>query len=152
MTGKVELVPFDKRFFEKSRSWLEDEEVNHLTDTGELPSEPDRMRWFESLPSRMDYLILGVACEEEPIGACGLKNIQGSKAEYWGYIGEKNYWGKGFGSSMLKGVEQKAKELNLNELYLKVLVENDRAIGLYRKNGYLETGKEDNRLIMAKRL
>ena len=150
--GKVELAPFDKRFFEKSRLWLEDEEVNRLTDTGELPSEPDRLKWFESLPSKRDYLIWGVAYEKEPIGACGLKSIQGSKAEYWGYIGEKSYWGKGLGSSMLKGVEQKAKELNLDELYLTVLVENNRAIGLYRKNGYLETGKEDNRLTMAKRL
>ena len=150
--GKVELVPFDKRFFEKSRLWLEDEEVNRLTDTGELPSEPDRWKWFESLPSRKDYLIWGVAYEEEPIGVCGLKNIQGSKAEYWGYIGEKSCWGKGLGSSMLKGVEQKAKDLNLHELYLTVLVENNRAIGLYRKNGYLEIGEADNRLIMAKRL
>ena len=149
---KVELLPFDKRFFEKSRSWLEDEEVNRLTDTGELPSEPDRLKWFESLPSKKDYLIWGVACEEEPIGACGLTNIQGPKAEYWGYIGEKIYWGKGLGSSMLKGVEQKAKELNLDELYLTVLVENNWAIGLYRKNGYLEMGKADNRLTMAKRL
>lgn len=150
--GKVELVPFDKRFFDKSRSWLEDEEVNRLTDTGELPTESDRLKWFESLPSRMDYLIWGVAYDEEPIGACGLKNIQDSKAEYWGYIGEKTYWGKGLGSSMLKGVEQKAKELNLDELYLTVLVENNRAIGLYRKNGYFETGRADNRLTMAKRL
>ena len=137
--GEVELVPFDKRFFDKSRRWLEDEEVNRLTDTGELPAEPDRLKWFESLPSKNDYLIWGVACEEEPIGACGLKNIQGSNAEYWG-------------SSMLKGVEQKAKELNLDELYLTVLVENNRAIGLYRKNGYFETGRADNRLTMAKRL
>ena len=150
--GDVELVPFDKRFFDKSRRWLEDEEVNRLTDTGELPAEPDRLKWFESLPSKNDYLIWGVACEEEPIGACGLKNIQGSNAEYWGYIGETTYWGKGLGSSMLKGVEQKAKELNLDELYLTVLVENNRAIGLYRKNGYFETGRADNRLTMAKRL
>jgi RimJ/RimL family protein N-acetyltransferase len=150
--GEVELVTFDKRFFEKSRSWLVDEEVNRMTDTGELPSEPNRLKWFESLPLKKDYFIWGVACEEEPIGACGLKNIQGSKAEYWGYIGEKSYWGKGLGSSMLKGVEQKAKDLNLDELYLTVLVENNRAIGLYRKNGYLEIGEADNRLIMAKRL
>ena len=150
--GKVDLVPFDKRFFYKSRLWLEDEEVNCLTDTGELPAEPDRLKWFESLPSKKDYLIWGVACEEEPIGACGLKNIQGSMAEYWGYIGEKTYWGKGLGTSMLKGVEQKAIELNLDELYLTVLVENDRAIGLYRKNGYFETGRTSNRLTMAKQL
>ena len=149
---KVELVPFDKRFFDKSRLWLEDEEVNRLTDTGELPTESDRLKWFESLPSRMDYLIWGVACEEEPIGACGLKNIQDFKAEYWGYIGEKTYWGKGLGSSMLKGVEQKAKELNLDELYLTVLGENNRAIGLYRKNGYFETGRADHRLTMSKLL
>lgn len=150
--GKVELVPYDRGYFEKSRLWLEDEEVNRLTDTGELPEETARLRWFESLPSKSDYLIWGVAFEERPIGACGLKHIRDSKAEYWGYIGEKCYWKKGLGTSMLNCVEQKAKELSIEELYLTVLVDNARAVRLYRKNGFIESGMADGYFSMTKRL
>lgn len=150
--GKVELVSYDRCYFQKSRLWLEDEEVNRLTDTGELPDEAARLRWFESLPLKLDYLIWGVAFEEQPIGVCGLKHIKDSKAEYWGYIGEKSYWGKGLGTSMLNRVEQKAMDLNIEELYLMVLVENTRAIRLYRKNGFIENGIADGYYSMTKRL
>lgn len=149
---KVELVPFDKRFFDKSRSWLEDEEVNRLTDTGELPTESDRLKWFESLPSKNDYLIWGVAFEEEPIGACGLKNIQGSKAEYWGYIGEKTYWGKGLGNVMMRLVEKEASLKGIDVLYLKVLLSNERAFKLYTKRNYVVIGTDDAFCFMSKML
>lgn len=150
--GKVELAPFDKRFFDKSRSWLEDEEVNRLTDTGELPTESDRLKWFESLPSRMDYLIWGVAYDEEPIGACGLKNIQDSKAEYWGYIGEKTYWGKGLGNAMMRLVEKEASLKGIDVLYLKVLLSNERAFKLYTKRNYVVIGTDDAFCFMSKML
>lgn len=150
--GKVELVSYDRCYFEKSKLWLEDEEVNRLTDTGELPDEAARLRWFESLPSKSDYLIWGVAIEGQSIGACGLKHIRDSKAEYWGYIGEKSYWGKGLGSSMLSCIEQKAIDLNIEELYLTVLVNNIRAVRLYRKNGFIENGIADGYYSMTKRL
>ena len=138
MKREVELVLYDRCYFEKSRLWLEDDEINRLTDTGILPDEPTRLKWFESLPSKKDYLIWGVAFEGQPIGACGLKHISDSKAEYWGYIGEKSLWGKGLGTSMLYNIEQKAKELKIEELYLTVLEDNIRAIRMYRKNGFIE--------------
>ena len=150
MKQKVELVPYDRCYFEKSRLWLEDDEVNRLTDTGILPDESSRLKWFDSLSSKKDYLIWGVASEGQPIGACGLKHISDSKAEYWGYIGEKSLWGKGLGTSMLYNIEQKAKELKIEKLYLTVLEGNIRAIRMYRKNGFIEDSFSDGYFKMTK--
>ena len=152
MKQKVELVPYDMSFFEKSRLWLEDDEVNRLTDTGILPNESTRLKWFDSLPSKRDYLIWGVAFEGQPIGACGLKHISDSKAEYWGYIGEKSLWGRGLGTSMLYNIEQKAKESKIKELYLIVLEDNIRAIMMYRKNGFIEESFSNGHFKMTKML
>lgn len=145
-------MPYDRCFFEKSRLWLEDDEVNRLTNTGILPDESTRLKWFDSLPSKKDYLIWGVSFEGHPIGACGLKHISDSKAEYWGYIGEKKLWGKGLGTLMLYNILQKAKELNVEELYLTVLEDNIRAITMYIKNGFIEESFSDGYIKMTKSL
>lgn len=95
--NSIELVEYDKAFFELSKDWLSDPETNSLTATGVIPDDEQRLSWFESLPQRNDYLIWGVQYEGKPIGACGLKHITAHDAEYWGYIGEKSLWGKGLG-------------------------------------------------------
>lgn len=94
--------------------------------------------WFYSLKQRTDYLIWGVEFESKPIGTFGLKNIDynSKSAEYFGYIGEKEYWSKGIGKVMIEYIIKKAMENNLNKIYLKVLKYNERAIKLYLKNGF----------------
>ena len=94
------LVDFDKTFFDLSKEWLSDSETNALTAAGEMPSDEQRLLWFDSLPQRSDYLIWGVQYEGKPIGACGLKYVTQNNAEYWGYIGEKALWGKGLGGGI----------------------------------------------------
>lgn len=140
---KLELVDFDRVFYEKSREWLNDEEINRMTDTGDLPEESVRVQWFGSLSSRKDYLIWGVKMGNVPIGACGLKNIEGTKAEYWGYIGEKAYWGRGLGNQMMVLLEKKAADLHLEELCLKVLNDNERAKMLYCRRGFVIDNRDN---------
>lgn len=95
--SNVVLVDYDKTFFELSKDWISDPEINTLIGAGPLPPEEKRLEWYNSLPCRKNYMIKGVLFEGQPIGVCGLKNITGSDAEYWGYIGVKSLWGKGLG-------------------------------------------------------
>lgn len=86
-----------------------------------------------------------------PIGACGLKiSSEGDSAEYWGYIGEKNLYGKGLGAEMLRQTEQKAVDLYIKRLWLKVLPDNERALRLYHKRGFEEFGKDRIFIYMEK--
>ena len=114
----------------------------------------DQNKFFNSLPLRMDYLIWGVVLDaEEIVGATGLKNHRGTIAEYWGYIGEKKYWNKGFGRELVMAVEKKARDFGFNDLDLKVSATNTRAVSLYRGAGFLidQERSTESCLYMVKR-
>lgn len=135
------IVDYNEIFLEKSWDWLNDPEIRSLTLTTEF-SRDDQMKFFNSLADRKDYWIKGVVEDEVPVGAMGLKNIdhESGNAEYWGYVGEKKYWGKGIGKFMLQMAVEKAKQLNLQSIYLHVAPFNQRAIALYKKTGFTLCG------------
>lgn len=133
----IRLVDFDDVFLEVSYKWLTDKEIKELTMTPDINKEGQK-KWFDELKNRKDYLVKGVTADGYPVGAVGLKHIDlnSRTAEYFGYIGEKKYWGKGIGSIMMKDIEFIAKKLGIRVIYLKVLNINHRALRLYLKRGY----------------
>lgn len=135
--NRISLQAYDKACLDKSWVWLSDPETSALTMTPAFTRD-DQTKFFEQLPLRVDYHVWGVLLDgTELIGAAGLKNPRGSCAEYWAYIGEKQYWGKGLGTGLFEAVEQKAKQLGFSDLDLKVSVANLRAISLYEKVGFV---------------
>ena len=148
----ISLVTFDRSFLEKSRLWLRDPEIKKLTMAPDFTNEEQEL-FFASLPEKTDYLIFGLILNAKiPLGVLGLKNIKKDSAEYWGYIGEKQYWGKGIGRQMLALAEKKALTIGISRLWLKVVEFNDRAIRLYEKNDYCFVKKEDDLLIYEKKI
>ncbi|MFN4285592.1 MAG: GNAT family N-acetyltransferase [Lacibacter sp.] len=147
----VTLCAFDTVFLEASWNWLQDEELRKLVDAPVITKEQQEI-WFESLPQRLDYRIWGVLYNDQPVGVAGIKNIMNNTGEYWGYIGDKNYWGKGIGSVIIQCVIAEAHSLQLKQLTLKVLRTNQRAIQLYQKNGFVQTQADQIHLFMQKTL
>ena len=131
------IVEYNEVYLEKSWEWLKDPEIRSLTLAAEFSRE-DQIKFFKNLPGRKDYWIKGVAEGTTPVGAVGLKNIDPEKgnAEYWGYVGDKDYWGKGIGKFMLQEAILHALELKLQSIYLRVASYNQRAITLYKKAGF----------------
>jgi RimJ/RimL family protein N-acetyltransferase len=134
-THMAELVTYDEVFLHKSWEWLNDPEIKKLTLTPNF-TKTDQINFFKSLPQRTNYWIKGVLENKEPVAVVGLKNISDTTAEYWGYIGEKSYWGKGLGSFMIAACIAKANTLSLQKIYLKVSKDNERAKWLYLKKGF----------------
>lgn len=147
----IDFVKYDIIFLEKSREWLQDKELKYLTMTPDY-SLDEQKRWFNGLKVRKDYMIWGLMYDNKPIGACGLKHITSFSGEYWGYIGEKNYWGQKIGEEMVRFIERKAAELHLREVYLQVLAENIRAVRLYERLGYRQQNDYTPLLHMKKSL
>ena len=58
------------------------------------------------------------------------------------------YWGNGYGSKMISYVFKQSKLKKWQSVYLWVLKQNERAIGVYEKNGFILEGTEkiDNKL------
>ena len=81
-----------------------------------------------------------------------MKSIRDNKAEYIGYIGEKEHWGKGLGRKMLEMTEEIAKEIGIRSLHLEVSKVNSRAINLYLSEGYCTYDQNDDLFFMKKSL
>lgn len=148
---KLDLVKYDRKFLSHSGKWLNNPEIKYLTQTPDF-TEEGQNKWFESLNGKTDYKIWGITVDNLPIGACGIKNINDSDCEYWGYIGEKNYWGKGCGKSILDRMIEEAVKFNLTSIWLKVIKDNIRAIKLYESKGFVVENEEGGTLIMRKLL
>ena len=89
----VHFVLYDHTFCELSWQWLNDPEIKRLTLTPDFSRE-QQITWFNTLNIRTDYKIWGINYSNIHIGAIGIKHIdlKEKKAEYFGYIGNKQLW------------------------------------------------------------
>ena len=142
---------FDDEFLERSWHWLNDPEVKHLTMTPDFTRE-QQLLWFSGLPKANGYLIWGIECDGKPIGVVGLKNIDEASADYFGYIGERNYWGMGLGREIIAFAFEAARKRRLQKMRVKVRTDNSRAVHLYARTGFLVLGEADGVFQMAKDL
>ena len=84
----------------------------------------------------IDGKIAGVA----GIGAIGNKYKVKHRAEF-GISILKEYWGLGLGKALAKACIQCAREAGYEQLELSVVAENEKALSLYRKLGFVEFGR-----------
>lgn len=148
---KISFIIYNKEVLEKSWQWLNDEEIRYLIQAP-LISKEEQLAWFNQLENNPNYFIKGILYKQQIIGVVGLKKIDlaNKTAEYFGYIGEKEYWGKGLGKEMIDYIKDYAKkELNLDSIYLKVISDNTRAIRAYEKSGFQAITTENNIIIMS---
>ncbi len=110
-----------------------------------LASYDDEMDWYESMRKDKDLFTFGVrtVAEDQLIGNCslGVTNWRNRSAGFGIAIGDKSYWGRGYGTeatSLL--VEYGFVELNLNRIELEVYDFNMRAIRAYEKVGFAREG------------
>ncbi|MCW2473042.1 MULTISPECIES: GNAT family N-acetyltransferase [unclassified Symbiopectobacterium] len=138
----LSLVKYDDEFLELSWFWLNDLEIKNLTMTPDFTREQQK-NFYNTLGARGDYKIYGVVYDGHKIGAAGIKNIEGTTGEYWGYIGDKSYWGRGIGTTLIKEIIQVAQRDGMKKLTLKVFSTNQRAFFLYKKCGFVVDGLDN---------
>ena len=74
------------------------------------------------------------------IDAVGTRDKLRHRAEF-GVSVLRAYWGLGLGRALTEACIQCAKEAGYEQLELTVVAENERAIALYRKAGFVEFGR-----------
>jgi RimJ/RimL family protein N-acetyltransferase len=145
----LDIVDYDDEFLECSKVWLRDPETARLTRTPPF-TDAAQSEWFAGLAGRSDYLIWGVRLAGRPVGAFGLKHVDSERAEYWGYLGEKDLWGKGLGANLVIGGLAAAAERGLREVYLNVGEDNPRARRLYERLGFVEESRGGDLILMRR--
>ena len=85
-------------------------------------------------------LVDGAVAGTAGIEAVGAKYKIKHRAEL-GIAILKEYWGFGIGKALMEACIECAKDAGYTQLELNVVAENDRAVALYKKMGFVEYGR-----------
>ena len=144
-------VPEPEAFAKLLKRWNMDAEYLRLLDTcpARLWSEGKFQAWIEeeyNKEHRDELLFVAYTLtDNRPIGFMELAGINWAMGDAWvGLgIGEREYWGKGYGTDMMKIMLCYAfNELNLHRVSLDVFEYNPRAVRSYEKAGFVLEGRE----------
>jgi RimJ/RimL family protein N-acetyltransferase len=140
--GKILIRPLKKDDLPQTIIWLKDPEINKfLTSSFD---DLDLKKEFDWLNEMNNSLIDFVFAAEDKInkryiGNCALHKVDWEKrtCEFGIVIGDKEYWGKKFGTDIINGIIKIAfKKLKLIKIKLFVYEYNERAINAYKKCGF----------------
>ncbi len=119
---RVKFVLTEEEHLEKRVAYINDPEIQRTLNIDYPTSLSKTKKWLDSTlmdRSRVDFSILDREIGEM-IGFCGLINIQRPvmKAEVYIVIGNKDYWGEGYGREANKMLHNYGFiELGLNRIY-----------------------------------
>lgn len=137
------LEPISKDHIKKTYDWISDPEFRKEFMVRGENSWEKHIHYFDNLlndPSQQGYAIL---LSDLHIGNCGFKYIDYSKkiAELWIYIGSIDARGIGLGGQALdRLLKNGTNDLSLNRVCVHVAHNNESAIKLYKRSGFLKYG------------
>lgn len=126
--------------------WFADTEVTRGISNYGPVSHTQQRAWVEEMATTSDpiFAVDAVGGEQpQHIGNVSLFSIdqRSRQAELGIAIGDKAYWGKGYGpAAMSLLLDYGFGELNLHRIYLQVLDDNQRAIRSYERLGFTHEG------------
>ena len=139
----VRLGPIEREYLPRYIEWLNDWEVRRFL----APTLPhpltiqDEEDWFNHQRNDQHSRIFAVLTRSEGkvIGNCGLHQIDWTNrtAILGIFIGDKNYWGKGFGTDATQSLLRYAfDQAGLHRIELQVFAFNLRGMRVYEKCGF----------------
>jgi len=138
------LSPIDPDDAEKFTRWLNDPEVTiNLQRYNRAITLREEREALAQLAKGHNYSIVD-AVSGALIGNCGFMDVdhRNQTAEAGIFIGDKAFWGKGYGSEALALLADFGfRRLNLRNIMLKVYSFNARAQACYKKVGFQEIGR-----------
>ena len=142
---RIILRPLLKRDIPQLLQWINDTEITQYL-MAHLPiTEAQEEKWFESLSTRSDTDVVFAitTLDGKLIGNMGIRaiNWKDRTASTGALIGDKDYWGKGYGTEAKMLILNYAfNTLNLRKITSSVLAFNKRSHAYLKKCGYAEEG------------
>jgi RimJ/RimL family protein N-acetyltransferase len=141
---KCYLSPIDVNDAEKFTEWLNDMEIlTNLQLYSSIISLENEKIFLSNLSKDHNYSIIDMETEKL-IGNCGFLDMDyiNRTAEIGIFIGNKNYWNRGYGTEALSLlVDYGFKALNFHNIMLRVYEFNKGGIKCYEKTGFKQIGK-----------
>lgn len=122
--------------------WWRDKELIGLTSgIYEKSNKILESYFYKMLTEKSGHHYIIILNNKKIIGNISLTNKSKKVFEIHIIIGEKRYWGKGYGTIAIKKALKIAfKKLGYQKAYLEVRPENTRAIRAYQKCGFAKAG------------
>lgn len=141
---RIRLVPLaelDASAWQRIQAYFRDPEISHLNGT-----PPSRLPLWLLRPllradsRRSDRRLFGILADgDEFIGLTELYDIRDGVATLGIIIGERDYWGRGYGTVVVgRMLEIAFEELGLTQVRLSTFEDNLRAQASFRKAGFRE--------------
>ncbi len=148
LTGrKIRLRAIRHDDLEPIRAWINDPEVTRGLLVGRYPmTEETERQWIEEKMkvSSSETLYTIETLAGDYVGGISLFQIHPVEhhAELGIVIGDKLQWSKGYATEAMELIiEFGFNQLNLNMIYLAVVLFNTRAAALYKRVGFVEEGR-----------
>lgn len=151
---KVTLRPIEKTDVDKLLVWINDREVTQFLATNMPITRIQEENWVQNLPERKNDVVLAIEVDRVLIGIMGIHNIDwvNKTATTGALIGEKEYWGKGFGTdAKMILLDYAFNTLGLRKICSSVYDFNKRSLRYSLHCGYkIEGTKKKQRLVKGK--
>ncbi|HEY31752.1 MAG TPA: GNAT family N-acetyltransferase [Dehalococcoidia bacterium] len=149
---KVLLRPLKRSDITNFLKWFNEPEVTQYLNFYLPMTEMAEEKWIEDAASRTQagtgvyFVIEAIEGDStKPIGSMGLGGINPKDhgASFGITIGEKDYWGNGYGTEATRLIlEYGFQQLNLHRISSSAFAFNERSIRLHKKVGFKEEGRQ----------
>lgn len=144
---KVKLREYRKEDVPQALAYMNDPEVKRLLTPGIpfLYTLEDELKWYDGLSAMKDTYNFAIETLEDQryIGGCGINSVdwKNSLVVVGIFIGDKNYWGKGYGTDAMRVlIKFIFEQMNIRKIKLNVYAFNERAVKSYEKCGFVKDG------------
>lgn len=144
---KTLLRAYKKEDIDLTCQYINDSEIKKLL----MPGIPypitleEEYKWYDKQTAFGDLYNFAIETidDKKYIGGCGINNVdwKNSIVTVGIFIGNKDYWNKGYGTDAMKILIKFAfEQMNINKVKLNVYSFNERAIKSYEKCGFKKEG------------
>ena len=142
---RVTLRPLLREDIPLLMRYMNDPDVLHFLGSNSPKMEADEMEWFDGLHKRKQTdIVLSVVADDHMIGVMGIHGMNWVHrfATTGAAIGDKAYWGRGYGSeAKILLLKFAFDTLNLRKICSNVIAFNERSLNYSLKCGYKEEGR-----------
>lgn len=148
----ITLRLVEERDLETILDWRNRDESRVWFKTRDKLTFESHKNWYEHYCAKDDDFFFLVEADRSPVGQCaiyGIDRIAGA-AEIGRFLAAPDKSGRGY---MARSCEALVRfgigTLNLSYLYLEVMSQNHRAIGIYKRCGFAEESRSDSLIRMG---
>ena len=142
---RIYLSPRRVEDAEKFTEWMNDFDItDYIGRSSQLMSVQGEIEYLEKDSNPEATFVIVTLNEDKMIGSISLEKMRNihRTATLGIFIGEKEYWSKGYGSEAIKLLlDYGFNYLNLHSINLTVMSFNERAVKCYKKCGFKEVGR-----------